>query len=102
MRALCNKNALQTQANCVDPPRITALTLSARCCRRQMWIDKLLLSTDGRTPDRYIDPAPHSVRAGSTSYKETPPIAAVTLLQVYSVQQQTLILHSFVSLLLTT
>ena len=36
--------------------------------RRQKWVERLLLSTGqtvGRTPDRYIDPAPHTKRAAS-------------------------------------
>jgi len=33
-----------------------------------LWVERLLLSTGqmvGRTPDRYIDPAPHTKRAAS-------------------------------------
>jgi len=38
-------------------------------CRRLIRIERQLLAvidgTDGRTPDRYIDPAPHAMRAVS-------------------------------------
>ena len=51
----------------VDPPRVTTLTLSARCCalppaadraRRAAATDGTDGRTDGRTPDCYIDSAP--------------------------------------------
>jgi len=60
---------------CVDPPRITALTLPA--CFAGAWaptadmdqnaatIDGTDRRTDVRTPDRYIDPARHIMRAAS-------------------------------------
>ena len=53
---------------CVDPPirRVAAFAKALirkpaayRCCR-------LMGQTDGRTPDRYKDPALHSMRAAST------------------------------------
>jgi len=50
---------------CVDPSRITALTLPACCCalalaadmdRKAAAIDGTDRQTDGRTPDRYYEP----------------------------------------------
>jgi len=48
---------------CVDHPRVTTLTLSARCCALPPAADRARRAaatdgTDGRTPDCYIDPAP--------------------------------------------
>jgi len=50
------------------------LLLRSAWRRRQIWIKRQLLSTgqtdgrtDGRTPERYTDPAPHSMRGGGVN-----------------------------------
>ena len=60
---------------CHDSAAASYRSISAARARAQQLIRRtaLLLSidgTDGRTPDRYIDPAPHTTRAASTSYCE--------------------------------
>jgi len=57
---------------CVDPPGITEFTLPACCCdlapavaMDRKAVDGTDRQTDGRTPDRYIDPTPHTMPAAS-------------------------------------
>ena len=64
----------------VDPPRITALTLPARCRdlapavdmdRKATVIDGQTDGrTNGRTFDRHIDPAPHTVQVASITVNQ--------------------------------
>ena len=73
---------------CVDPPRVTALTLPAGCCavspaadvgRQAAAIEGTDGRTDGRTLDRYIEPAP--LEAGSVNECEIKQMSLAVFLQ---------------------